>query len=91
LNIYLPKPLVDELRAHIPARERTQFITEVLERALYRVRLREAIRASAGAWKDEDHPELATEEDIDRWIEKQRKASYRDWSEEWGRDEELSA
>ncbi len=87
LNLYFPKPLVDELRAQIPARERTRFITDVLNRELRRLKLKAAVKASAGAWKDEDHPELATGEDIDRWIEDQRKIGSRDLSEEWGRDD----
>ncbi|MBU0511736.1 MAG: hypothetical protein KKD28_01810 [Chloroflexi bacterium] len=87
LNLYLPKSLVEELRARVPARERTQFIADVLERELRRIRLKAAIEASAGAWKDEDHPEMATGADIDRWIEEQRRIGTRDWSEEWNRND----
>ena len=36
---------------------------------------------------DEDHPDMMTGEDIDRWIEEQRKLGSRDLSEEWGRGE----
>lgn len=79
LNLYLPKSLVEKLRACIPASERTQFIADVLERELYRLRLREALRVSAGSWSDADHPELATGEDIDRWIEENRKSLERTW------------
>jgi hypothetical protein len=86
LNIYLPKSLVDELREYIPERERTAFIRDVINRELRRIKLKAALKASAGAWKDEDHPEMATGEDIDRWIEEQRKIGTRDWSEEWGRE-----
>jgi len=84
LNIYLPKSLVDELREHIPARERTQFIADLLERELHHSRVREALRLSAGAWSDEDHPELATGEDIDRWIEEGRTSKERTWIYEDG-------
>jgi len=87
LNLYLTKPLADELRRLIPARERTRFVEEVLKRELCRRKLREAIQNSYGAWKDEDHPELATPEDIDRWIEEGRKGFTRDFSAEWGKDE----
>ena len=87
LNLYLPKSLVDDLRAYIPERERTQFIVDVLGKELRRRRLLNALEKAYGAWKLEDHPELATGEDIDRWIAEQRKIGTRDWSEEWGRDE----
>jgi hypothetical protein len=88
LNLYLPKPLLDDLRAYVPARQRTQFIADALEKEIRRARLKAALKASAGAWKDEDHPELATGEDIDRWIEEQRRLGTRDWSDEWGEGEQ---
>jgi hypothetical protein len=87
LNLYLTKPLADELRRVIPARERTRFVEEVLARELRRRKLKEALKKSYGAWRDEDHPELATGEDIDRWIEEGRKGFTRDFSAEWGNDE----
>ena len=67
MNLYLTKPVADELRRLVPARERT-------------------LKASAGAWKDEDHPELATFEDVNHWIEEGRKGFTRDFSKEWGKD-----
>lgn len=85
MNLYITKSVMDELRRAIPARERTKFVEEVLARELRRRKLKEAIKASAGAWTDENHPELMTGEDIDRWIEEQRKLGSRDWSEEGGR------
>jgi len=87
LNLYLPKALVEDLRRYVPARARTQFVIDALSQELHRVQLREALKASYGAWKDEDHPELATPEDIDRWIEEGRKTATRDWSADWGRDD----
>jgi hypothetical protein len=87
LNLYLTKPLADELRRLIPPRERTRFVEEVLKRELRRRKLREAIESAYGAWTDENHPDMMTGEDIDRWIEEQRKLGTRDLSEEWGRSE----
>jgi len=87
MNLYITKSVMDELRRAVPARERTKFVEEVLARELRRLKLREAIEKSYGAWKDEDHPDMMTGEDIDRWIEEQRKLGTRDLSEEWGRGE----
>jgi hypothetical protein len=86
MNLYITKSVMDELRRAIPARERTKFVEEVLARELRRRRLKAAIKKSAGAWTDENHPELMTGEDIDRWIDEQRKLGSRDWSREWGED-----
>jgi hypothetical protein len=87
LNLYLTKPVADELRRLIPARERTRFVEEILARELRRRKLKAALKVSAGAWKDENHPDMLTGKDIDRWIEEQRKLGTRDWSEEWGKNE----
>lgn len=87
MNLYITKSIMDDLRHAIPARERTRFVEEVLARELRRRKLREAIKNSYGAWKDEDHPELATFEDINRWVEEGRKGFTRDFSAEWGKDE----
>jgi hypothetical protein len=57
MNLYITKSLMDELRSAIPARERTRFVEEVLARELRRRKLKMALAASAGAWKDENHPE----------------------------------
>ncbi len=69
MNLYITKSIMDDLRRAIPARERTRFVEEVLARELRRRKLKAALAASAGAWKDEDHPELATFEDVNRWLE----------------------
>jgi hypothetical protein len=67
------KHLADELRRIIPANEISRFVENVLARELRCRKLREAIKNSYGAWKDEDHPELETFEDINRWVEEGRK------------------
>lgn len=86
MNLYITKSLMDELRKAVPARERTRFVEDILARELRRRKLKAALKASAGAWKDEDHPELATFEDVNRWIEEGRKGFTRDFSKEWGKD-----
>jgi hypothetical protein len=86
MNLYITKSLMDELRKAVPARERTRFVEEIIARELRRRKLKAALKASAGAWKDEDHPELATFEDVNRWIEEGRRGFTRDFSKEWGKD-----
>jgi len=82
LNLYLPKPLVDDLRRQVPARQRTQFVRDALAQALRRRQLQAAIAASAGAWRDEDHPDLTTGPEIDRWVAEDRVALGWDRAEE---------
>jgi hypothetical protein len=85
MNLYITKSLMDELRTSIPARERTRFVEDVLARELRRLRLLGALEKAYGAWTDENHPELKTFEDINRWVAEGRKRSTRDFSAEWGR------
>lgn len=85
MNLYITKSLMDDLRKAVPARERTRFVEDILSRELRRRKLKEAIEKAYGAWKDEDHPELKTAEDIDNWIREGRRRMVRDFSDEWGR------
>jgi hypothetical protein len=82
LNLYLPKDLVEDLRRLVPNRERTQFVIDALTKELQHIRLKAAMEQSYGAWSDEDHPELATFDDINRWIEENRLRATRNWEEE---------
>jgi hypothetical protein len=61
------------LHRRIPARQRARFIAETIERELRRQRWEAALTASAGAWTDENHPELKNGDEIDRWLEDERK------------------
>lgn len=85
MNLYITKSLMDDLRKAVPARERTRFVEDILARELRRYKLKDALKKSFGAWKDEDHPDMMTGKDIDRWIEEGRKGLHRDFSEEWDR------
>ena len=49
-------------------RKHAHFVAEALEHELHRLRLEAALDVSAGAWSDEDHPDLADGPAIDRWI-----------------------
>lgn len=77
LNIYLPRNVAEDLRRYVPARQRARFVAQAVARELDRLKVLAAIDASAGAWRDEDHPDLTTPADIDRWIE-ERRAGW-DW------------
>jgi hypothetical protein len=59
INVLLPADIAKTLREVIPPRKRARFVAEAVERELRRVQLQAALDASAGAWQDADHPELA--------------------------------
>ena len=67
LNVILPRALVEELRDLVPARKRSQVIAEALAEKLGRLRQTKAVREAAGAWSDEEHPELTSYADYEAW------------------------
>ena len=82
INVSLPVRLLEDLRRYIPKRERNKFIVEVIEEALRRIRFKKAIRESAGAWSDEDHPDLMTVDDVNRYVRELRERSMpQTWDE----------
>ena len=88
INLSIAKSVMDDLRRAVPASERAHFVEMALERELRRLKLRAAIEKSYGAWKDEDHPELATVEEVNRQVAEGRKGFSRDFSNERGGKDE---
>jgi hypothetical protein len=58
-SIKVPDELAHEIDRLAGAKKRSAYAIEVLWREVRRNRQREALLASAGSWKTEDHPELA--------------------------------
>ncbi|MFQ6015942.1 MAG: hypothetical protein ACE5NP_10935 [Anaerolineae bacterium] len=82
INVTFPVSLLADLDRVVPSRERNRFIVEATERALRRRLLLKALRESAGAWSDEDHPDLMTVEDVDRYVRRIRETWMpRSWDE----------
>lgn len=47
-----------------------------------RIQLQAALSESAGAWSDEDHPDLMSVEDVNQYVRQLREASMpRSWDE----------
>lgn len=82
INVTFPEAALDLLESVVPPRKRNAFIVEATEEALRRERQLEAIRNSSGAWSDEDHPDLMTVEDVDRYVRRLRETWMpRSWDE----------
>ncbi len=94
INVILPKELAEELRTMVPARQRSQVIAQALAEKLKRLRQTEAIRQAAGAWRDEDHPDLMAYEDYEVWKQRIRGGlndRLRRLGPEAGSEEDVSA
>lgn len=79
-NLMLPKDLVDEVDRFAGPRGRSRYVTEALEARLKRDRLRDAIQASAGIWKD--HPLFPTSEAVVEWVREGRRSRHDPWAED---------
>jgi hypothetical protein len=88
INVTFPVEVLALVDTVVPPRERNRFIVKAAEEAARREQLRAALKAAAGAWREEDHPELATPDDIDRWVRQLREyghSSY-DWDVQLAED-----
>jgi hypothetical protein len=84
INVTFPISLLEELRRYVPRRERNKFIVEATEKELKRVRLLKILEdlRREPAWSDEDHPDLMTVEDVNRYIRRLRETWMpRSWDE----------
>lgn len=58
-HVILPIDLVADIDKLVGKRGRSAFLTELAQREIKLRHQREVLRETAGAWKAEDHPELA--------------------------------
>jgi hypothetical protein len=58
-NFTLPVDLLEELRRRVPRGDQSRVVGEALRHELARLRFRQALEDSFGAWKAGSHPELA--------------------------------
>jgi hypothetical protein len=68
ITISLPQDLLERFKARIPARQRSVFIAKILEEYLALEEQMNALAETAGCWRDEHHPDMATGADIDNWL-----------------------
>ena len=68
ITVTLPKALIQRLRRQVPTRQRDEFVAHALEDSLALTEQAAAIEETAGVWKETDHPDMRTPEDIDRWL-----------------------
>ena len=77
MTVTFPRPLLQRLQERVPPRQRSAFIAEAVEEKLALEEQLAALEEAAGCWRDEDHPEMRTDEDMDRWLADLR----RSWDE----------
>ena len=70
-HIVIPTQLAEEIDDMVGKRGRSSFLAQAAEKELVRRRQIRALEAAAGAWKDEDHPEL--KQGAAKWVKKLRR------------------
>lgn len=84
VNVTFPVTLLEELRTYVPRQERNEFIVGATEKLLKQVRLKKVLEdlRREPAWSDEDHPDLMTVEDVNRYVRQLRETALpRSWDE----------
>lgn len=74
-HVVLAEKLVKDIDRLVGPRRRSTFLTEAAEEKLMRLRQIAALKAAAGAWKDQDHPEL--KQGSEKWVRKLRRETER--------------
>ena len=74
-HVVLEEKLIKDIDRLVGPRRRSSFLAEAAEEKLMRYRQIAALKATSGAWKDEDHPEL--KQGSAKWVRKIRQESER--------------
>ena len=69
-HVVMPSELIDQIDRLVGKRKRSEFLVEAAKLELMRQDQRAALREAAGAWNDEDHPELR--DGVEQWVRKLR-------------------
>ncbi len=76
-HLILPQEMVKEVDELVGKRKRSKFVEEAVREKLRKETLLAAIRATAGIFSDQDHPEWATSEKAAEWVHNLRNKSNR--------------
>ena len=74
VSVTLPRELAGEIRSVVSQGEVSSFFTEALEHYLAYRKQKVALEKGFGAWKDKDHPDLATPQDSTAYVHNIREA-----------------
>ena len=79
-HLVFPEDLLQAIDKLVGKRGRSKFVAEATRKELQRMQLQKALEKAAGAWKDEDHPELK-EKGTYQWVREQREMEDRRFKE----------
>ncbi len=68
LSITVPKELAEKLREMVSSGKISAFVADAVDDKLQMEKQKIGLEVGRGAWEDEDHPDLKTPEDTQRFI-----------------------
>ena len=71
-TIVFPADVAARLRELVPSGRRSEFVADAVDERLRGMQFSQACRHTSGAWKDEDHPELQTFDDLRQYMRELR-------------------
>lgn len=71
-HILFPAELLKDIDKTVGNRKRSRFIVHAAKEKLEELKLQKALEIAAGCWKDKNHPDLKTQEDIRAFLKKTR-------------------
>jgi len=74
-HVVLEEKLLKDIDRLVGSRRRSSFLAEAAEEKPMRYRQIAALKAAAGSWKDEDHPEL--KQGSAKWVRTLRRETER--------------
>jgi len=72
ITVTFPTQLLEELDSIVPAGKRNDVIVEATAVYLRRLNVLATLEQTSGAWRDGDHADLATTQDVTRWVNELR-------------------
>ena len=72
--LFIPEEILNEIDRLVGKRKRSEFIAEATRKELKRLKLQNALENAAGAWKDEDHPDIV-QKGTYKWVRDLREES----------------
>ena len=68
ITVTVPSDVLALMDQYVLPRRRSSFIVDAIKEHLDRIIDLEVFEETAGAWTEENHPDMRTPEDIDRWL-----------------------
>jgi len=73
-HLFIPQEILNEIDTLVGKRKRSEFIAEAARKELKRLKLQKALEKAAGAWRDENYPEIS-QKGAYRWVRDLREES----------------